>query len=137
MFFWDKKTKKWVLSKNSLRIASGRLVKILISKKAYKPQIHPRAHFTHTGDLTLSLHTSRPKCRVRSHLTLGGGSFFHVRRFLRSRSSFCAKEKQLILFKQRKQYAFCLRDLILILDHNKMYSITCTKYYIVKYYILK
>ena len=45
--------KKLSNSKNGLRIAVERLVKILMSKKVYKPQIHPRAHFTHTGDLTL------------------------------------------------------------------------------------
>ena len=79
--FFETSKKKWVLSKNCLRIAVWHLVKILISKKVYKPQIHPRAPFTHTGDLTLSLRTSSLNFRVWSHFTLGGGGgLFKARR---------------------------------------------------------
>ena len=70
--------KKWVLSKNGLRIAVGRLVKILISKKQYTSHKYtPRAPFTHTGDLTLSLRTSSMNSE-EDHILLfwgGGGQF--------------------------------------------------------------
>ena len=83
-------------------------------KTVYKPQIHPRAPFTHTGDLTLSLHTSRPKCRVRSHLTLGGGVFFMFGVSFAQDHHSAQKKKQLILFKVSNTFEYKESSMLLV-----------------------